>query len=73
MHKTDKNTKNGLLRKTGTYFVEYLAVSSSIVSMSIAFHVNLTSFFNFSCHFNEKIGKILMVQFLCLYSAVAIC
>ena len=31
MHKADKNTKNGLLRKTDTYFVEYLVVSSSIL------------------------------------------
>ena len=31
--------------------------------MFIAFHVNLTSFFKFSCHLNEAMGTILVVNF----------
>ena len=37
----------------------------------IAFHLNLTIFFKFSCHLNEAVGTILVIEFLWLYSAVA--
>ena len=43
------------------------------VHMSVAFHENLTSFFKYSCYFNETIGAILVVQVLQLYSAAVIC
>ena len=40
--------------------------------MPTVFHVNLTSFFKFSCRFDEALGTILMVQFLWLSSSVFI-
>ena len=45
----------------------------AFAKMFIAFHVNLTSFFKFSCHLNEAVGTILLVKFSWLYSAVAFC
>ena len=33
----------------------------------MAFYVNLTNFFKFSCHLNEAMGAILIVQFLWPY------
>ena len=48
IHKADKNTEKVFIKE------DY--------SMSIAFHVNLTSFLKFSCHFNEAIRTILVAQ-----------
>ena len=57
------------LRGTGSIWL-FPAV---FVHMSVAFHENLTSFFKYSCYFNETIGAILVVQVLQLYSAAVIC